>query len=157
MRFHNRWRLSFNLCSNCSIVTPVGPGRSTVPLHLQPRIPHQVLGDVLRLALQLRLTHAIPSLSVDHIRSPGRPRPFAPQPTAIRRRITATTGESASAPRVGTLPLTDSAAWGSPSRVPAPLVTLGYGHPGIGTRLHMFQTRAWTRLMLPVCRTPPGQ
>src|SRR5450756_825231 len=120
MRFHNRWRLSFNLCSNCSIVTPVGPGRSTVPLHLQPRIPHQVLGDVLRLALQLRLTHAIPSLSVDHIRSPGRPRPFAPQPTAIRRRITATTGESASAPRVGTQPLTDSAAWGSPSRVPAP-------------------------------------
>src|SRR5664280_2313852 len=136
---------------------PVGPGRSTVPLHLQPRIPHQVLGDVLRLALQLRLTHAIPSLSVDHIRAPGRPRPFAPQPTAIRRRITATPRESASAPRVGTQPLTDSAAWGSPSRVPAPLVTLGYGHPGIGTRLHMFQTRAWTRLMLPVCRTPPGQ
>src|SRR5665811_1814916 len=135
----------------------VGPGRSAVLLHLQPRIPHQPLGDVIRLALQLRLTHATPSLSVDHIRSPGRPRPFAPQPTAIRGRITATTGESASATRVGTQPLTDSAAWGSPSRVPAPLVTLGYGHPGIGTRLHMFQTRAWTRLMLPVCRTPPGQ
>src|SRR5664279_3532696 len=28
----------------------------------------------------LPLTHAPPSLSVDHIRSPGRPRPFAPQP-----------------------------------------------------------------------------
>src|SRR5450756_931844 len=25
MRFHNRWRLSFNLCSNCSIVTPSAP------------------------------------------------------------------------------------------------------------------------------------
>src|SRR5665811_302362 len=56
----------------------VGPGRSAVPLHLQPRIPHQLLGDVMRLALQPRLTHATPSLSVDHIRSPGRPRPFAP-------------------------------------------------------------------------------
>src|SRR5664279_111936 len=25
MRFHNRYRLSFNLCSNCSIVTPSAP------------------------------------------------------------------------------------------------------------------------------------
>src|SRR5664280_1830833 len=97
----------------------VGPGRSAVPLHLQPRIPHQPLGDVIRLALQPRLTHATPSLSVDHIRSPGRPRPFAPQPTAIRGRITATTGESAGASGIGTLPLTDSAAWSSPSRRPA--------------------------------------
>ena len=82
--------------------------------------PHQLLGDVMRLALQPRLTHVTPSLSVDHIRSPGRPRPFAPQPTAIRGRITATTGESASATRVGTLLLTDSAAWSSPSRPPTP-------------------------------------
>ena len=36
----------------------VGPGRSAVALDLQPRIPHQSLGDVVRLALQLRLTHA---------------------------------------------------------------------------------------------------
>ena len=36
----------------------VGPGRSAILLDLQPRIPHQSLGDVVRLALQLRLTHA---------------------------------------------------------------------------------------------------
>ena len=47
---------------------------------------------------QLRLSHAVPSLSVDHTHSPGQPRPLAPLPTAIRGRITATTGESASAP-----------------------------------------------------------
>ncbi len=39
----------------------VGPGRSAIVLDLQPRIPHQSLGDVMRLALQLRLMHAIPS------------------------------------------------------------------------------------------------
>src|SRR5262249_6493970 len=38
------------------------------------------------------------SLSVDLTRSPEQPHPFAPQPTAIRRRITATTGRSASVP-----------------------------------------------------------
>jgi len=98
---------------------PVGPSRPAVASNLQPRIPHQLLGDVIRLALQPRLTHAVPSLSVDHTRSPGRPRPFAPQPTATRRWITATTSESASAPAsvlspsrilpLGILPLTSPA------------------------------------------------
>jgi hypothetical protein len=36
----------------------IGPGRSTILLDLQPRIPQQSLGDDVRLALQLRLTHA---------------------------------------------------------------------------------------------------
>ncbi len=133
----------------------VDPGRSALTLHLQPRIPHQPLGDVVRLALQLRLTHAVPSLSVDHSRSPGRPHPFAPQPTAIRRRITATTGESASAPAtvlsslrilpLGVLPLA------------SPHPTSLDAVPQYRSRLHMFRTGAWTGLMLPVCRTPPGQ
>src|SRR5664279_3724804 len=35
----------------------VGPSRSTFTLHLDPRIPHQLLGDVVRLALQLWFTH----------------------------------------------------------------------------------------------------
>src|ERR1051326_756608 len=76
----------------------VSPGRSAITSYLQPRFPHQLLGDVVRLAPQLRLSHAVPSLSVDHTRSPGQPHPLAPLPTAIRGRITATTGESASAP-----------------------------------------------------------
>ena len=42
--------------------------------------------------------------------------PLGSTPTAIRRDFTATTGESASAPRNGTRLLTDSAAWSSPSR-----------------------------------------
>src|SRR5207344_2214633 len=76
--------------------------------------------------------------------------PFAPQPTAIRRRITATTGESASAPT----PVL------CPSRF-LPLRVLPHhpGHPGGGleARLRTFQTRAQIEIMLPVCRTPPGQ
>src|SRR5258705_8014655 len=62
---------------------------------------------------------------------PGQPRPFAPQPTAIRRWITATTGGSAGVPAsvlspsrippLGVLPLTpDHPEWyrGPPSHVP---------------------------------------
>src|SRR3954447_2735666 len=89
------------------------------------------------------------SLSVDHLLQPERPRPFTPLPTAIRRRITATTDESAGVPAsvlcslrippLGALPLT------------------GNQPDGIGARLHTFRTRAWTGLMLPICRTPPGQ
>ena len=58
----------------------IDPGRSSVLLHFQPRIPHHLLGDDMRLAFWHRLTHAIPSLPVDHIHQPGRPRPLAPPP-----------------------------------------------------------------------------
>src|SRR5664279_1404260 len=58
--------------------------------------------------------------------SPEQPRPFAPQPTAIRRRITATTGESASAPATVLSPHGFCRS-DSPSRLPDP-------HPS-GTRI----------------------
>ena len=58
----------------------ISPGRSSVLFHFQPRTPHQPLGDVVRLDLRLRFTHAIPPSSVDHIRLPGQPRPLAPPP-----------------------------------------------------------------------------
>src|SRR5712692_8593148 len=58
----------------------VDPGRSSVLLDFQPRIPHHLLGDDVRLAFWHRLIHAIPSLPVDHIHQPGRPRPLAPPP-----------------------------------------------------------------------------
>ena len=80
---------------------------------------------------------------------PGQPRPFAPQPTAIRGQITATTGESASVP----------ATVLSSSRIP-PLgvLPLTPGNPELYRfRLHTFRTRARAGLMLPVRRTPPGR
>ena len=80
---------------------------------------------------------------------PGQPRPFAPQPTAIRGQITATTGESASVP----------ATVLSSSRIlPLAVLPLTPGNPELYRfRLHTFRTRARAGLMLPVRRTPPGQ
>src|SRR5664279_842289 len=51
--------------------------------------------------------------------SPEQPHPFAPQPTAIRRRITATTGESAGAPATVLSPHGFCRS-DSPSRLPDP-------------------------------------
>jgi hypothetical protein len=48
-------------------------------LHVTRR-EHHPLGDVMRLDLRPRLTHAIPPFMVDHIRSPGQHRPLAPPP-----------------------------------------------------------------------------
>ena len=86
---------------------------------------------------------------VDHMHQPGQPRPFAPQPTAIRGQITATTGESASVP----------ATVLSSSRIlPLGVLPLTPGNPELYRfRLHTFRTRARAGLMLPVRRTPPGQ
>jgi hypothetical protein len=39
---------------------PIGPGRSSILFHFQPRTPHQTLRDVMRLDLRPRFTHAIP-------------------------------------------------------------------------------------------------
>src|SRR6185312_3931200 len=89
------------------------------------------------------------SLPVDLTYQPGQPRPWAPQPTAIRRRITATTGGSASVP----------ASVLSPSQIP-PLgvLPLTPNHPELYRfHLHTSRTRAKTGLILPVRRTPPGQ
>src|SRR5262249_20083494 len=88
----------------------VGPGRPAVALHLQPRTPLNFFGDFMLFAWPLRLNHAFPPFPVDHPHKPGRPRPFVPRPTAIRGRISTTTGESASVSRDGTQSLTDSAA-----------------------------------------------
>ena len=58
----------------------VSPGRSAILLDLQPRIPHQPLGDDMRLALQLRLMHAIHPFRLTASTEPGQPRPLAPPP-----------------------------------------------------------------------------
>src|SRR6266498_2476770 len=54
----------------------VGPGRSAIVLDLQPRIPHQPLGDDMRLALQPRLMHAIPPRRLTASTSPNSPAPW---------------------------------------------------------------------------------
>src|SRR6266540_5193304 len=58
----------------------VGPGRSAIALHLQPRIPDQPLGDVVRLALQPRLTHAIPPFRLISLVRQDDPAPSLPNP-----------------------------------------------------------------------------
>jgi hypothetical protein len=61
-------------------------------------------------------------------------------------------------PRIGTRPLTVSAAWGSPFHDrpranTAPLAARGHGATGS----HVPHTEAQTKLAPPPCRTPPGQ
>ena len=76
--------------------------------------------------------------------------PLGSTPAAIRGCFTATTSGSASAPGNGTRLLADSAAWRSPSR-------RGRHRSSVRARLHAFHRSASIGLMLPVCRTPPGQ
>jgi len=54
----------------------IDPGRSSVLFDLQPRTPHQLFRDVVRLALQLRLTHAIPSSRLITLISQDDPTPW---------------------------------------------------------------------------------
>src|SRR6266480_5916082 len=108
MRFHSLKRLSCNLVSNCSIVIPSAPAAPPLLFTFNHAAQISRLGMSCDLPDNLgSLMRLLPSL-VDHTHQPGRPHPFAPPPTAIRRQITATTGESASAPRIGTQLLTDS-------------------------------------------------
>ena len=65
-------------------------------------------------------------------------------------RFTATTSGSASAPGDGTQLLADSAARRSLSRC-------GRHRSSVRARLHTFHRSASVGIMLPVCRTPPGQ
>src|SRR3981081_252803 len=127
----------------------VNPGRSSVPLHLQPRIPHQPFGNVMRLALQPRLTHAIPPFSVDHTHSPAQTRPLAPPPlryaedSQLLQASPPACLQRYSAP-CGFCRLKFSLS---------PLLPLS---GCIRPRLHMFRTRARTGLMLHVPLTPAG-
>ena len=58
----------------------IDPGRSSVLFDLQPRTPHQLFRDVVRLSQQLRLTHAIPSSRLITLISQDDPHPLAPPP-----------------------------------------------------------------------------
>src|SRR6266568_9511170 len=155
MRFHSRYRLSFSLSSNCSIVTPSAP--AAPPL----LFTFSHAAQISRLGMSCDLSDTIGSLMrllpSGWSHASARTAPPLRSPThcdtqadhsyygRVRRRS-----------RNGTQLLTDSAAWSSPSRFPRTPTSLD-ADPPYRSRLHMFHTRALTGLMLPLCRTPPGQ
>jgi len=57
----------------------IRPGRSSILLNPQPRIPHEAFRYVMRLALQTWLMHALPPFRLTASISPGRPLPLAPR------------------------------------------------------------------------------
>src|ERR1019366_2219919 len=91
----------------------VGPGRSLVLLHLQPRIPHEPFRNVVRLALQHRFSHAVHSFRLAAFLSQSDPAPWLRPHYRVSQPPRA--GPPA-CPATGTQPLTVSAAWPSPSR-----------------------------------------
>ena len=103
------------------------------------------------------LTRLLPGTLVDHQTNPDDPPPSL-QPHY--RAFTATTRRSAPLPRIGTLPLTVSAAWGSPFRQPASTHQPAPSRRGVPT----FRASARTELAPPSCRAtaravdryPPG-
>src|SRR5712691_13395399 len=140
----------------------VDTGSSLVGLHPQPRLPEQPLRNRKRLALRLQLAHRL--LPRDRgwpLNKPGWPAPFAPPALPG---LTATTGRSAPVPRIGTRPLTVSAAWGSPFHArpqadAAPLAVRGRGTTGSHVP-HRSPDQARATSMpdttWPISRHPPG-
>ena len=124
-------------------------GRSALLLDLQPRIPQQSLGDDMRLALQPRLTHAAhplrltASMRLDDPASWLHPRCDTRVLHSYYKRVRQRARRRYSAPR-------GSAAWRSPSRC-------ARQRSGVRARLHTFHRSASVGIMLPICRTPPGQ
>src|SRR5664280_995261 len=146
MRFHSLYRLPVQVPLELLDCHPIRACRSSILLDLQPGIPHEHFRDVVRLALQPRLTHAAHSPRVDRIHQPGRPIPLAPPALPG---FPATTRRSASVPRDRYSAPHGFSRSGSSLSPPVGVTS--------GRYLHTFHTRAWTGLMLPICRTPPGQ
>src|ERR1700736_4013781 len=87
--------------------------RPVVGPDLLPRLEHETFGDLKRLHLGLGSHHRFLPRRVDHQLTPVCPAPWL-QPHY--RAFIATTSRPAPVSRIGTLPLTVSAAWGPPSR-----------------------------------------
>ena len=88
----------------------VGPSRSAILLDLQPRIPQQTLRDDVRLALQLRLTHAAHPLRLAAPIRLDDPAPWLHPRCDTRELHSYYSRVHPSAPGDGTQPLADSAA-----------------------------------------------
>src|SRR5664279_4524539 len=145
MRFHSLYRLPVRFPSNCSIVTPSGPAAPPFSLIFSQASHTSIFGMSYDLPCNLgSLTRLIPLGLTAFINQDG-PSPWlhphyrASQllrdgPPACPDRYSAPHGFSRS---------------GSSLSPPVGVTS--------GRYLHTFHTRAWTGLMLPVCRTPPGQ
>jgi hypothetical protein len=128
----------------------VFPGRSSVLLHFQPRIPHKPFGNIVRLSWHLRLAHATPSFRLITPTSQDGPAPWL-RPHCDTQGFHSYYGQVRQR---------------APQRYSAPCgfrrLEISLSPPissggSIEARLHMFRARARTGLMLPARRTPPGQ
>ena len=114
IRFQSLYRFRSQVSLELLDRLPVDARRALVGLDPLIRLPDHLLGDLKRLVLLLRLVHpTLPASPVDHQTSQDDPSPSL-RP-ALPGFLT-TTRRSARLPRIGTRPLTVSAAWGSPSR-----------------------------------------
>ena len=131
-----------------------------VGLDLLVGLPDNPLGNRKRLGLSASIRSPAPPThrAVDHQTNPDDPPPSL-QPHY--RAFTATTSRSAPAPRIGTLPLAVSAAWGPPSRAgtDGPHTADGVGATGSHVP-HQSLSRARAAFMpdtaWAVSRSPPG-
>ena len=119
--------------------------RTTVRLDLLPRLQNEALSNFKRLQLPLRPVRRFLPRRVDLKMTLDCP---APSLQPHYRAFTATTGRSAPVPRIGTLPLTVSAACGPPSRGPQAALS--------GRQVLLFHASAHDELTPPIHRAPPG-
>src|SRR6266568_2494404 len=151
MRFHSRYRLSFRLSSNCSIVTPSAP--AAPPL----LFTFSHAAQISRLGMSCDLPDTIGSLMrllpSGWSHQSARTAPPLRSPTHCD-----TQADHSYYGRVR------QRAQPTPVLCPSRFLPLGGlpHHPGhsdggFGARLRTFRTRAQIEIMLPVCRTPPGQ
>jgi hypothetical protein len=108
MRFHSLNRLFFKFCSYCSIVHPSTPAAPLLALTLRYASHTSFLEMANGLPVDFdSLTWLLPGTLVDHQTNPDDPPPWL-QPHY--RAFIATTRRSATVRRIGTQPLTVSAA-----------------------------------------------
>src|SRR6266699_1111231 len=114
IRFHSRYRLLLRSCSNCSTDCPSTPAAPLLALTLLYASQTMLFGISNGLTCDFdSLTWLLPGTLVDHQTNPDDPPPSL-QPRY--RAFITTTRRSVPLPCVSTLPLTVSAAWGSPFR-----------------------------------------
>src|SRR5664279_4361260 len=147
-------RRSFNLSSNCSIVTPSAPAAPPFLFTFSHASHTSCLGMSYDLPCNFGSLMRLPPFRLITFVHQDDPAPSLPNPLRyadgsqlLRASPPARPASvlcSSRIPPLGVLPLA------LPHRYRC-------GTSCIGSRLHTFHTRAWTGLMLPVCRTPPGQ
>ena len=128
--------------------------RTVVGPDLLPRLKHEAFGNFKRLHLRLgsrpRLLPRRVGLGLTLVCP-------APSLRPHYRTLIATTGRSAPVPRIGTLPLTVTAAWGLPLAGRAAEQAHMTAESVTGRQVLLFHASAYDELTPPIHRTPPGQ